>query len=204
MAVNGLRLYGVATLAHADDRPLVDSTSVVALRDIGAIVRPSSYTIPPLDDNEMLDCQRVVEAVFRAQTILPAPCGTVFKSEDHVRRWLELNYVSLVEGIHFVDGRCEGRVHVSDLPGDDVDASDHDHMALATDCFRALRKFAVAALPIRPEEGRLLSGAYLVDRAEYADFEDRVKEQARRAAGLRFQITGPWPPYDFVRMDFGA
>jgi hypothetical protein len=202
--VNGLRLYGVATLAHADDRPLVDTTSVVALRDIGAIVRPSTYTIPPLDDNEMLDCQRVVEAVFRAHTILPAPCGTVFKSEDHVHRWLELNYVSLVEGIHFVDGRCEARVHVSDLPGDEVDASDADHVSLATECFRTLRRFAAAALPLRPEDGRILSGAYLVDRGEYSDFELRVKEQARHAAGLRFNLTGPWPPYDFVRMDFGA
>ena len=204
MAVTGLRLYGVAALAHADDRPMVDSTSIVALRDIGAVVRSSPYSIPPLDDSEMLDCQRVVEAVFRAHTILPAPCGTVFKSEDHVRRWLELNYVSLVEGIHFVDGRCEARVHVSDVPGDDVDASDPDHVALANDCFRALRRFAVAALPLRPEEGRLLSGAYLVDRGDYSDFEQRVREQARRAAGLRFQVTGPWPPYDFVRMDLGA
>ena len=204
MAVTGLRLYGVAALAHADDRPMVDSTSVVALRDIGAVVRSSTYTIPPLDDDEMLDCQRVVEAVFRAHTILPAPCGTVFKSEDHVRRWLELNYVSLVEGIHFVDGRCEARVHVSDVPGDDVDAGDPDHVALANECFRALRRFAVAALPLRPEEGRLLSGAYLVERGDYADFEQRVKEQGRRAAGLRFQVTGPWPPYDFVRMDLGA
>lgn len=204
MAVNGLRLYGVATLAHADDRPLVDSTSVVALRDIGAIVRPSSYTIPPLDDTEMLDCERVVEAVFRAQTILPAPCGTVFKSEDHVRRWLELNYVSLIEGIHFVDGRCEGRVHAADLPGDDVDAGDPDQVALVNECFRTLRRFSVAALPLRPEEGRILSAAFLVERGEYSAFEQRVKEQGRRAPGLRFHITGPWPPYDFVRLDFGV
>jgi hypothetical protein len=204
MAVNGLRLYGVATLAHADDRPLVDSTNVVAVRDIGAVVRPSSYTIPPLDDTEMLDCERVVEAVFRAQTILPAPCGTVFKSEDHVRRWLELNYVSLIEGIHFVDGRCEGRVHAADLPGDEVDAGDPDHVALVNECFRNLRKFSVAALPLRPDEGRILSAAFLVERTEYSAFEQRVKEQARRAAGLRFHLTGPWPPYDFVRLDFGV
>jgi len=204
VAVNGLRLYGVATLAHADDRPLVDSTSVVALRDIGAVVRPAAYTIPPLDDDEMLDCQRVVEAIFRAQTILPAPCGTVFKSEDHVHRWLELNYVSLVEGIHFVDGRCEARVHALDRPEDGIDATDADHAALVTEAFRALRRYAVAALPLRPEEGRVMSTAFLVDRAEYSTFELRVKEQERNFEALRFKITGPWPPYDFVRMDFGA
>lgn len=204
MAVNGLRLYGVAPLAHSDDRPLVDSTSVVAIRDIGAVVRASSYTIPPLDDTEMLDCERVVEEVFRAHTILPAPCGTVFKSEDHLRRWLELNYVSLVEGIHFVDGRCEVRVHVAEVPADGGEVSEADATALATESFRHLRRFAVAALPLRPEEGRLLSSAYLVDRMEYPDFEQRVKEQGRRVGTLRFHVTGPWPPYDFVRLDFGV
>jgi hypothetical protein len=204
VAVNSVRLYGVATLPQADDRPLVDSTTIVALRDIGAVVRPSAYTIPPLDDNEMLDCQRVVEAIFRAHTILPAPCGTVFKSEDHVHRWLELNYVSLVEGIHFVDGRCEARVHALDRPEDGIDATDADHVALVTEAFRTLRRYAVAALPLRPEEGRVMSSAFLVDRAEYSTFELRVKEQERHFEALRFTITGPWPPYDFVRMDFGA
>ena len=203
MAVNGLRLYGVATLAHTDDRPLADSTSVVALRDIGAIVRPSAYTMPPLDDTEMLECERIVDAVFRAHTILPAPCGTVFKSEDHVRRWLELNYVALVEGIHFVDGRCEARVHAAVLPAEGGDSAEADNAALATESFHTLRKYAVAALPLRPEEGRLLSGAFLVERVEYSGFEQRVKEQARRV-GLRFNLTGPWPPYDFVRLDFGV
>ncbi len=202
--MNGLRLYGVATLEHADDRPLVDSTEVVAVRDIGAIVRPSAYTIPPLDDNEMLECERVVEAVFRAHTILPAPCGTVFKSEDHVRRWLELNYVSLVEAIHFVDGRCEARLHATETQADAGTAEEADTLALATEAFRTLRKYATAALPLRPEEGRLMSSAFLVDRGEYPGFEHRVKEQARRTGGLRFHLTGPWPPYDFVRLDFGV
>lgn len=201
--MNGLRLYGVATLAHADDRPLVNSTSVVALRDIGAIVRPSAYTIPPLDDIEMLECERIVEEVFRANTILPAPCGTVFKSEEHVRRWLELNYVALVEGIHFVDGRCEARVHAADVPAEGDESVEIDNAALATESFRALRRYAVASLPLRPDEGRLLSGAFLVERAEYSGFELRVTEQARRV-GLQFNLTGPWPPYDFVRLDFGV
>lgn len=204
MAVNGLRLYGVATLEHADERPLVDSTAVVAVRDIAAIVRPSAYSLPALDDNELLDCERVVAAVFRTHTILPAPCGTVFRSEDAVQRWLDLNYVALVEGIHFVDGRCEVRVHATDQPPETPELAEADPAALGADAFRTLRRHAVAALPLRPEEGRVMSGAFLVERAEVSDFERAMKDQERRVGRLKFQLTGPWPPYDFVRMDFGV
>jgi hypothetical protein len=28
-----------------------------------------------------------------------------------------------------------------------------------------------------------------------------VQEQARRYDELKFEQTGPWPPYDFVRME---
>ena len=202
--MNGLRLYGVATLEHADERPFVDSTSVVAVRDIGAIVRPSAYAIPALDDTELIDCERVVAAVFRTHTILPAPCGTVFKSEDALQRWLNLNYVALVEGIHFVDGRCEVRVHATDQPPETAELAEADPAALGADAFRTLRRHAVAALPLRPDEGRVMSGAFLVERAEVADFERHMRDQERRVGRLRFQLTGPWPPYDFVRMDFGV
>ena len=204
MAVSGLRLYGVATLEHADDRPLVDSTSIVAVRDIAAIVRPSAYTIPALDDTELLDCERVVAEVFRTHTILPAPCGTVFRSEDALHRWLDLNYVALVEGIHFVDGRCEVRVHATDQPPETPELADADPTALGADAFRMLRRHAVAALPLRPDEGRVMSGAFLVERGEVSDFERHMREQERRVGRLKFQLTGPWAPYDFVRMDFGV
>jgi hypothetical protein len=204
MAVNGLRLYGVATLEHADERPLVDSTSIVAVRDIAAIVRPSAYAIPALDDSELLDCERVVAEVFRTHTILPAPCGTVFRSEDALQRWLDLNYVSLIEGIHFVDGRCEVRVHAIDRHPETSELAEADPAALGADAFRTLRRHAIAALPLRPEEGRVMSGAFLVERAEVPDFERHMREQERRVDRLKLQLTGPWPPYDFVRMDFGV
>jgi hypothetical protein len=49
-----------------------------------------------------------------------------------------------------------------------------------------------------------MSGAFLVERAEVADFERSMRDQERRVGRLKFQLTGPWPPYDFVRMDFGV
>ena len=51
----------------------------------------------------------------------------------------------------------------------------------------------------------LLNGAYLVP-AGGAELERAVAELARRYAelGVTFEVTGPWPPYNFVPREVGA
>ena len=111
--------------------------------------------------------------------------------------------MSLVEAIHFVDGQVRGTRACSNAPADGGEPT-------ATTWGGGGRVVPHASpicgggVALRPEEGRLLSSAFLIDRAEYSAFELRVREQGRRVEGLRLQLTGPWPPYDFVRMDFGA
>ena len=38
----------------------------------------------------------------------------------------------------------------------------------------------------------------------WKDFAAKVGEQGSRATNLRLELTGPWPPYDFVQMQFGG
>jgi len=54
-------------------------------------------------------------------------------------------------------------------------------------------------------EEMLMNGAYLVPVAG-ADFERAVEELQREFAGraASFEITGPWPPYNFVPREVGA
>jgi Gas vesicle synthesis protein GvpL/GvpF len=35
-------------------------------------------------------------------------------------------------------------------------------------------------------------------------FNDIVREEQRRLREMHVECTGPWPAYDFVRMQFGA
>ncbi|MEU8826298.1 GvpL/GvpF family gas vesicle protein [Streptomyces sp. NPDC048636] len=44
----------------------------------------------------------------------------------------------------------------------------------------------------------VLNAAYLVPRADGPAFAERVEELARRSAGVRLELTGPWVPYSFV------
>jgi hypothetical protein len=221
MAVTGLRLFGVAVFPDRSDGALAPRTTVVVHRDLGAVVRQAPYAPVELSERELEDHRAVVEAVFERGTILPAPFGAVFRSADQVTRWLQMHYIALTEGIHLVDGRCEMRVHIrgargakpaalagalADEDGDDDDLDEHPEVAsAAAESFRALRRQAVAAVPLRqPEADAVLSGAFLVERAHWGDFAEVVAAQARRAEGLAFEQSGPWPPYDFVRMDLRA
>jgi hypothetical protein len=209
MAVTGLRLFGVVPIPERGAiPPLTPDTTLIPVRELGAVVRAAPYARVEMSDAEVEDYSRTVGAIFERLTIVPAPFGAVFRSAAQVARWLEIHYIALTEGVLFVDGRCEARVHITtdgEPPAQAEEAAKADGNALATDCFRTLRRQAAAAVPLRQSPPQtLLSGAFLVDRARWDEFADLVGEEGRRRAGLRFELTGPWPPYDFVRMDLGA
>lgn len=207
--LTGCRLYGVALLPRGSGGGFasIAGVNLLRFRDIGALVQLAPYN---RSTNAQLDLEGhrdVIERAFLAGTVLPAPCGTLFRGTEHVRAWLEQNYIALNEGIHFVAGRCEARVHVSLREGEEhtpVAGAGEAELA-AAECFRLLRRSAVATVPVPPRARPVvLSGAFLIQLDRWAEFADQVREQALRRSELAFEQTGPWPPYDFVRMDFGA
>lgn len=180
---------------------------MLRFRDLGALVTQAPYARSSCSSRELESYRDVIDHAFVHGAILPAPCGTIFRGADQVRLWLEQNYIALSEGIHFVAGRCEARVHVFRRSEEDVPVgeSSADAEMAAAECFRMLRRDAVATVPVSPRDTpAVLSCAFLLQQDRWGEFADQVREQARRCRELAFEHTGPWPPYDFVRMDFGA
>ena len=203
MAVTGLRLFGVLLLPRDGPRPLLPGVDMVDMRDLAAVVRAAPFAPVAATPETVAEHQRVVDAAFLHGAVIPAPCGTVFRSAELVRDWLDEHYIALSEGLHFIIGRCEARVHV--MRADGGPTSEKELATLAADCFRALRREAAAAVPLpHGEDGEVLGAGFLIPVQEWADFSDRVREQSQRLTDVRFEQTGPWPPYDFVRMDFGV
>jgi hypothetical protein len=68
--------------------------------------------------------------------------------------------------------------------------------------YDALRDSAVASRHNKPiGEKMIMNAAFLVDRANAAQFEEQVLQLAdKHADQLRFTFTGPWPPYNFVNI----
>jgi hypothetical protein len=59
---------------------------------------------------------------------------------------------------------------------------------------------------LRNEEvtGIVLTAAYLVERELWSEFAESVSDEGEKHPVVKIELTGPWPPYDFVRMQFGA
>ncbi|MDQ6830718.1 MAG: GvpL/GvpF family gas vesicle protein [Gemmatimonadota bacterium] len=205
-AASAVKLYGVALSNGESWRSPVPATTVLSFRDLAAIVRPAPFERMKVAEAEMEDYTDVVSRIFAQVTILPAPYGTIFKSPDVVQQWLETNHIALGEGLHFVNGRCEARVHITEAEDVERPRRSADHGAAAAECFRHLGKFAAASMPLkeRGDPPALLSGAFLVPRETWSEFREQVQEQDRRSTGLAFELTGPWAPFDFVRMEFGV
>ena len=80
-------------------------------------------------------------------------------------------------------------------------------VATASQSMRVLRGQAAATvtLPVPEDETSVIAQAsFLVDLERWAAFADMVEKEDQRQTALDFHLSGPWPPYDFVRMQFGG
>jgi len=209
-AVTSLRLYGVAAVESGQVASLAAGTSLVHFRALAAIVEPSPYAVATPNDDEMAKYLHVLEDAHSRGTVLPAPPGTVFQSENTLLRWLELHYFTLTEALAVVEGHAAARVSITTSHGKNGDQdAQRSFAALAADSLRLLRGQAAATVTLPKadgddEDGVVARASFLVDSQRWQMFNDSVAKEAKRQPALDFKVTGPWPPYDFVRMQFGG
>lgn len=206
-ALNALRLYGVAAVESGHTSSLAEGTTLTHYRALAAIVEPASYSTVTVDDGEMEKYVRVLEEAYSHAGVLPAPPGTVFQSSSTLTRWLELHYFTLTEALSVVDGHAAARVSITAQSNDgDTQKS---LAALAAESLRLLRGQAAATVTLPradgdDEAGVVARASFLIDSQRWQSFTDTVSKEAERQTALDFHVTGPWPPYDFVRMQFGG
>jgi hypothetical protein len=169
----------------------------VRYRDLEALVRAVPFEIPPLDEQRVLAHQRTVEVAMRRSTVLPAPYGVVFRGRRQLISMLQDQYLVLDEGISFLEGHWELRLHIGSATGAEPDLELSD---MAMQLYSELRRHARAAVPFPAEGRRLLSAAFLVERNGWIEFVERAEDLGSTHPEIAFDVTGPWPAYDFVRI----
>lgn len=209
--MTALRLYGVAAVESGQATSLAAGTSLVHFRALAAIVEPAAYSVTTLDEEVTARYLKVLEEAYGHSTVLPAPPGTVFQSQSILSRWLELHYFTLTEALSVIEGHAAARVSItthSRQENGDGDAQ-KSFAALAAESLRLLRSQAAATVTLPradadDEDGVVARASFLIDRERWQTFKDTVSKEAQRQSALDFRVTGPWPPYDFVRMQFGG
>jgi hypothetical protein len=193
--------------------PHVDGVETVDYRDVAAVVRKADFVRTEPNDAAIAAYREAVEGAFACGAVIPAPYGTIFRSRDALLRWLELHYFTIADALRFLHDRQVARVRVAPAAlGTGWDTVEYrtrgaDLEATAFDSFRVLKRQAVAYVPIevpgrRAEQGA--EAAFLVERDHWPQFMALLKEEQRRLPDLRFEHTGPWPAYDFVRLDLNG
>jgi hypothetical protein len=208
-AVSSLRLYGVAAVESGQVASLAEGTSLVHYRALAAIVEPAPYSVTTLDDELMDRYLHVLEGAHAHGTVLPAPPGTVFQSQATMLRWLELHYFTLTEALAVVEGHAAARVSITSSESRNGDDAQRSFAAMAAESLRLLRGQSAATVTLPKaegddEDGVVARASFLVDSQRWQTFKDTVAKEAQRQSALDFTVTGPWPPYDFVRMQFGG
>jgi hypothetical protein len=195
----GLYLYGIvrARAWRGRERRREGAVQRVRYRDLEALVRSVPFVIPSDNTRSIDEHQRIVEMVMRRTTILPAPFGIVFKSRRDLIKLMQDQYLVLDEGLSLLDGHWELRLHIDANAVGEVEDELSD---VAMSIYSELRHFARAAVPFPKEGDRLASAAFLVDRTTWVEFVERIEDYGAHHPSLTFDVTGPWPPYDFVRL----
>jgi hypothetical protein len=205
--VGSLRLYGVAAVESGHATSLAEGTTLVHYRALAAVVERTPYSVSTLDDDEISKYVTVLEEAHSHSSVLPAPPGTVFQSQSTLTRWLELHYFTLTEALSVVEGHAAARVSVTTRG---VQGEGAKSLAgLAAESLRLLRGHAAATVTLPNADGDdeddvVARASFLIDTQRWQGFKDAVSKEAARQSSLDFKLTGPWPPYDFVRMQFGG
>jgi hypothetical protein len=202
----GLLLHGVVR-ARGHERALAKLTGaagddeLIEHRGMAALVRAVPYRLPDWNRELIQQHSVTIERAMRRATIVPAPYGIVFRAREHIVEFLEDQHVALDEALSFLDGAFEMRLHIQPS-GRRPDVSEGELVDQAASFYTALRRRSRAAFTLPAEGRRVLSAAFLVSRADWVSFVEYADELDADHPEFQFDLTGPWPPYDFVRVAF--
>ncbi len=161
------------------------------------------------------------------QTVIPLRFGCVMANPTEVKEFVDAREESLQDALTRLHNRSEFsvRVRFEDAEAaDDLDgvpsgvasflrkaASDVKHApnpdGIADRIHGHLARFSGEAMrnPVAGTE-MILSATYLITMASEEDFRAEVRKLAAEfnALGIHIEVSGPWPPYHFVDIDFGG
>jgi hypothetical protein len=179
-----------------------------------------------MDQKSILEHARVVSECFRTATVLPFRFGTVFDSDDALRRSVRANRKAFLATVDRLRGKAEMHLKVFvrdgslreaivDLPlptaagGEyltrlrDKAVRDRERQSKARTLSVQVHKlFSPLEEDISCKRvqsgGMMIDIAHLIDHESIEKYQNRYGNATRQLKGCDLTLSGPWPPYHFM------
>ncbi len=179
-----------------------------------------------LDQRAALDHARVVADCFRTTTVLPFRFGTVFQTDEAMRRAVRTNRRAFLESVNHLRGKAEMHLKLVVRAGgakEDTVATPlptavgiaylshlREQAALQRDRQSRAKSISVQVHrlfnPLDEEisckcvdsVGLLIDIAHLIDSRSLEKYQNRCRTAAKQFKDYELVISGPWPPYHFM------
>lgn len=191
-----------------------------------AVVVSDHAATGPLDQSAILEHARLVSECFRQGTVLPFRFGTVFNSDDELRRAVRVNRKAFLESVERLRGKSE--MHLKLVVKDDALALAMTDIELPTTAGgEYLKKLREQATRVRERQtraralsvqvhklfnpleaeisckkmdsgGMLIDIAHLIDSKSVEKYQNRLSIATRQLKDCEVALSGPWPPYHFL------
>lgn len=211
--MSALRLFGIVAADEEGAQLPVPEARLLPYRHLAAVVAPASFAPAAPTEVDVAAHATIVDALFRHRTVVPAPFGVTFRSAEVLLRWLELHYSTIGDALHFVDQRVEARLHLARAAAPTpltaavagtghADPAELEFAESAEAVVRAVRPVAAATARLRTPDSGQRCVALLLDRDKWDALAAATQEARDHDRTIAVRLTGPWPPYDFVRLQF--
>jgi Gas vesicle synthesis protein GvpL/GvpF len=187
----------------------------------------SAYTrTGDLDQHAVLDHARVVSNCFRNTTVLPFRFGTVFETDEALRRAVRMNRKAFTVTVERLRGKAEMHLKLIIKDGSVREAM-ADIVLPTTAGGEYLTKLREQASRLRERQtkaraisvqvhklfspleqdvsckkvnsgGMLIDIAHLIDHKAVPKYQNRYGAATRQLKDCQIAISGPWPPYHFM------
>ena len=191
-----------------------------------AVIVSEYVSAGDLGQGALLQHAHVVGECFKRTTVLPFRFGTVFDTDDALRRAVRLNRKAFVESVSRLKGKAE--MHLKLLVKDGSLRQALEEIELPTtvgsEYLTKLREKAsrqrerqtkARALSVqvnkifdpldqdiccrKVQSGHMLIDiAHLIDHKQVQKYQNRYQMASRHLPGIEVVMSGPWPPYHFI------
>jgi len=179
-----------------------------------------------LGQKALLQHAHVVSECFKRTTVLPFRFGTVFDTDDALRRAVRLNRKAFLESVVKLKGKAEMHLKLLIRDGSLREALEEIELpaTVGSEYLTKLREKAVRqrerqtkarALSVQVHKifdpldqdvccrkvdsgGMLIDIAHLIDHKKVQKYQNRYQMATRHLPGVEVMMSGPWPPYHFI------